>query len=74
MRRDWVREGEHFRWDVPFEGGRFILHDRRPNMDRETRVVYPELVYRRYEGDELVDEAVLAIAMRAATIRSNSLI
>jgi hypothetical protein len=26
--------------------------------------VYPELVYRRYEADELVDEAVLRIPLR----------
>ena len=27
-------------------------------------VVYPHLIYRRFVGDELVDEAVLKIAMR----------
>jgi hypothetical protein len=33
-------------------------------MDRERLVLYPELVYRRYEGETLVDEQVLAISMR----------
>ena len=33
-------------------------------MDRERLVLYPELIYRRYEGEELIDEAVLRIAMR----------
>jgi SAM-dependent methyltransferase len=64
MRREWVADHEGFRWEVPFEGGRVTLHDRRPRMDREKLVVYPELVYRRYEEDRLVDEAVLKITMR----------
>jgi hypothetical protein len=33
-------------------------------MDRERLVLYPELIYRRYRDNELVDEAVLKIAMR----------
>jgi hypothetical protein len=34
-------------------------------MDREKLVLYPELIYRRYEAYELVDEAVLKISMRS---------
>lgn len=64
MRREWVTDHERFRWEVPFEGGRVTLHDRRARMDREKLVLYPELVYRRYEEDKLVDEAVLEISMR----------
>ena len=44
--------------------GELTLHDRRPRMDRERLVLYPELIYRRYRDDVLVDEAVLKIAMR----------
>jgi hypothetical protein len=33
-------------------------------MDREKLILYPELIYRRYRTDELVDEAVLKISMR----------
>ena len=33
-------------------------------MDRDRLILYPELVYRRYEQEKLVDEAVLEIAMR----------
>jgi SAM-dependent methyltransferase len=47
MRREWVTSGERFRWEVPIEGGRVTLHDR------------------RYEEDELVDEAVLKISMHS---------
>ena len=65
MRREWVTSTERFRWEVPIEGGRVTLHDRRPRMDREKLVLYPELIYRRYEEYELVDEAVLEISMRS---------
>jgi SAM-dependent methyltransferase len=64
MRREWVTEHERFRWEVPFEGGRVTLHDRRAKMDREKLILYPELVYRHYQDDKLVDEAVLAIPLR----------
>ena len=64
LRKEWCTDGEHFAWEVPFEGGRVTCHDRRPRMDKEKLVLYPELVYRYYEGDELVDEAVLKIVMR----------
>lgn len=64
MRREWVTPYEGFRWEVPFKGGRVTLHDRRARMDREKLVLYPELVYRRYAEDILMDEAVLKIAMR----------
>jgi hypothetical protein len=64
MRRQWVSDQERLRWEVPFEGGRVTLHDRRARIDRKRLVLYPELVYRRYEEDKLVDEAVLQIPMR----------
>lgn len=64
IRREWVREVERLVWEGPFEGGRVTLHDRRPRMDRERLVLYPELVFRRYVDGEFVDEAVLKIAMR----------
>jgi hypothetical protein len=33
-------------------------------MDVERLVLYPELIYRRYEGETLAEESVLKIAMR----------
>jgi cyclopropane fatty-acyl-phospholipid synthase-like methyltransferase len=50
IRNEWVTEVERLRWEVPFEGGRVTMHDRRPRMDRERLVLYPELIYRRYWG------------------------
>lgn len=64
MRREWVTDRERFRWEVPYPGGRVTLHDRRARMDGERLILYPELVYRRYEQDRLIDEAVLSFPMR----------
>ena len=33
-------------------------------MDPEKPILYPELIYRRYQGDTWVDEAVLKIPRR----------
>ena len=33
-------------------------------MDPERMVLYPELIYRSYRGNDLVEEAVLKIVMR----------
>lgn len=46
------------------EGKRVTCHDRRPRMDPDNMVLYPELIYRRYRDRALVDETVLKIAMR----------
>ena len=64
LRRDWCSNEEKFRWEVPFEDGTVTFHDRRPRMDRERLVLYPELIYRRYRDDQLIHTAVLKIAMR----------
>jgi SAM-dependent methyltransferase len=64
LRREWCSEQEKLCWEVTVEGGRVTCHDRRPRMDPDKLVLYPELIYRRYHGKALVDEAVLQIAMR----------
>jgi SAM-dependent methyltransferase len=64
LRANWVTGKDKFRWDVPVQGGRLEQWDRRASMDRERLVLYPELIYRRYEGETLAEEAVLRIAMR----------
>jgi len=64
LKEKWVRKGETFNWEVPLAGGRLTCHDRRAGMDAGKLVLYPELVYRRYEGEALVDESVLKIPMR----------
>jgi SAM-dependent methyltransferase len=64
LRREWCSEQEKFCWEVAVAGGRVTCHDRRPRMDPDKMVLYPELIYRRYHGTALVDEAVLQITMR----------
>ncbi len=63
MRAQWCA-GEALQWQTEFGSGRLACYDRRPRMDAERRVLYPELVYRYYEGERLVDEALLKISMR----------
>jgi len=64
LRREWCTEQEQLCWEVAVAGGRVTCHERRPRMDPDRMVLYPELIYRRYHGKALVDEAVLKIAMR----------
>jgi hypothetical protein len=64
MATGWVKDGETLSWEVPVEGGRVACFDRRLRIDAEKQVVYPDLIYRRYRGDILEDEAVLKLLMR----------
>jgi SAM-dependent methyltransferase len=64
MRREWCTDGENFGWETFIGGSRITLHDRRKLMDPGKLTLYPELIYRRYEGDVLKDETVLKIVMR----------
>jgi SAM-dependent methyltransferase len=64
LRREWCTEEESFAWETFVEGTRISCHDRRPRMDPDNLVLYPELIYRRYEGEVLTGEAVLKIAMQ----------
>jgi SAM-dependent methyltransferase len=64
LRSEWCTDSELLSWELNIEGGRVTCHERRPRMDADKLVLYPELIYRRYQGKKLVDEAVLKIAMR----------
>jgi SAM-dependent methyltransferase len=64
LRQRWVTQGETFQWEVPVDGGRVTCHDRRPSLNADPLILYPELIWRRYEAQRLVDEARLRIAMR----------
>jgi len=64
MRSEWVRDGEILQWETRFGSGRLTCSDRRLRMDAGRRLLYPELVYRYYEGQQLIDEAELKISMR----------
>lgn len=55
---------ERFDQEVLIDGERVVCTYRTPCVTSEPLVLYSDLIYRRYAGDELVDEAVLSIAMR----------
>jgi ubiquinone/menaquinone biosynthesis C-methylase UbiE len=64
MATQWVSKKEIPSWEAPIEGGRVTCHDRRKRIDPEKQVAYTDLVYRRYRGEKLEDEAVLNLLMR----------
>lgn len=60
----WLAPGERLNWEVPWAGGRVACYDRHRRLDGVRAVLYPELIYRRFEGDILVGEVVLELVMR----------
>ena len=64
LRREWCTDQETLDWEVEIKGGRIACYDKRPRMNAEKLILYPELIYRRYEGEVLKDEAVLKLVMR----------
>jgi len=64
LRESWIRSEEQLNWEVPIEGGRVACYDRRPDLDEEKLALYPELIYRRFAGEVLVEQVVLKIVMR----------
>jgi SAM-dependent methyltransferase len=64
LRRDWVKESEYPAWETYVDGDRVTCHARNARMDSDRMILYPELIYRQYHGSDLLDEAVLKIAMR----------
>jgi len=64
LRKRWETSEENPVWEVPIEGGKLVRYDRKARIDAEKLVLYPELIYRRYEGQTLAEESVLKIVMR----------
>jgi SAM-dependent methyltransferase len=64
LRERWQSTEEHLSWEAALDGGKIACHDRRARLDAEKLILYPELIYRRYEGERLAEEATLKIAMR----------
>ena len=62
--REWCTVSENLAWEVETADGRIACYDRRPRLGADKLVLYPELIYRRYQGEVVVDEAILKIAMR----------
>ena len=64
LRREWCSEDENLSWEAMIDGDRVACYDKRARMDKENLILYPELIYRRYENDVLKDETILKIVMR----------
>jgi len=62
--RSWATNEEKLAWEVERDAERMTCHDVRRRLAEDPLVVYPELIYRTYQGDELVDETVLPVPMR----------
>jgi len=64
LRASWASGEETLAWEVSTPEGRVACHDRRFRIDAGRLVLYPELVYRRFSGEAIVEEAILPLAMR----------
>lgn len=65
MATDWTRGDEETQqWEVHTADERIVCVDRRPRLDPTNLALYPELIYRRYHGDTLIEEIVQPIVMR----------
>jgi len=62
--RTWVNEEERLAWQVSRGQERITCHDCRRRLVEDPLVLYPDLIYRRWRGDKLVEEVVLHIPMR----------
>jgi SAM-dependent methyltransferase len=64
MIAEWGSGVESLDWEVPLEGGRVTESSRRTRVEAEPLVIYPDLIFREYAGEDLRNETVLPIAMR----------
>ena len=64
LRREWASDLENLAWEKIDGGERVACYDIRRRLTENPLILYPELVYRRYAGVKLVEEAVLPIPMR----------
>jgi SAM-dependent methyltransferase len=67
VRQTWGRATEVKRWEATVDGVRLRCDERRLRLDSEKRLLYPELIYRRYVGHAWVEEAVLKLPRRCYT-------
>jgi hypothetical protein len=60
----WSTPDESLDWETRTEGGRIACYARRLGIDSSPLVLHPELVYRVYRGDDLVEETFHRFVMR----------
>jgi len=65
LKAEWCKAGETVVWEKILPNGDKAVHsDRRSSMDKERLVLYPELIYRLYRDEKLVEEVIVPINMR----------
>ena len=64
MASEWGSTEAKQRWEREVAGERIVGLARRTRLDPETLVLYPDLIFRRYRDDELLEEIVQPIVMR----------
>jgi hypothetical protein len=62
--RVWATDEENLAWEVERDGERMTCHDVRRRLVEKPLVLHPELIYRRWCGEEMLEEVVLPIPMR----------
>lgn len=61
---NWISDREHLDWEVQHGGQRVTCHHVRRRVNKDPLILYPDLIYRRYGGADLLDEVVLSIQLR----------
>ena len=64
LRREWCAESKTFCWETQMGERKLRLYERRASIDPENSVVYPELIFREFDGHDMVDETILKISMK----------
>jgi hypothetical protein len=59
-----VLQKESLDWEVPIPGGRVACYVRRSGIDLHPLVLHPELIYRVYREEELIEEVRHRFVMR----------
>jgi SAM-dependent methyltransferase len=64
LKKAWANADEQLEWEIPVDGGKLACYVRRLRMDVEKLILYPQLIYRRYQGDVLQEERIFKFTMR----------
>jgi SAM-dependent methyltransferase len=63
-RQAWGTATEVYRWETTVNGVRLRCDERLARFDPERRILYPELIYRRFVGGVWIEDAVLKLPRR----------
>lgn len=62
--KQWCDETEHLEWEVLIHEGRVTCHHKKTWINPDKLILYPEIIYREYRGEELIGKAVQRLVMR----------